>query len=278
MDLATFNLAILKWYWKWAKPQQNLMNPLLAHMPITQEMMPHTELFTIKAAGAFWNISVHRIIGNGKKTSFWLHDWGCGVLKERFADLYSYTINDGINVREALEMGMQSLLRDQLSDSAQEQLLTLTNEITGRQILNMQREDDVTWRWASNGSFTVRSAYKAIKNGPRVATNTHIPWSIKAPPRFKVFAWIMTLNRILTIDNLIKKGMHIVNRCVMCKNALETVKHLFGECQTAKALYREVRAAYQLVLGTGTARMLVQGRGTPKEKINLAYNAVCIMT
>lgn len=57
MDLATFNLAlILKWYWKWAKLQQNLMNPLLAHMPITQEMMPHTELFTIKAAGAFSNM------------------------------------------------------------------------------------------------------------------------------------------------------------------------------------------------------------------------------
>lgn len=56
----------------------------------------------------------------------------------------------------------------------------------------------------------------------------------------KVFAWLLLINRILTIDNLNRRGWCLVNRCVMCKNDSETTKHLFNDCCTARTLYNRV--------------------------------------
>lgn len=55
-------------------------------------------------------------------------------------------------------------------------------------------------------------------------------WKIKAPPRVKIFIWIMLRNKILTMDNLIKRGWQTPNRCILCKQAAESVQHLFATC------------------------------------------------
>lgn len=64
-----------------------------------------------------------------------------------------------------------------------------------------------------SGLFTVKSTYRAIKNAPRITSTVPVIWSLRAQPRFKVFAWLMLLNRILTIDNLVIRGWTMVNRC-----------------------------------------------------------------
>lgn len=70
--------------------------------------------------------------------------------------------------------------------------------------------------------------------------------SLKAPQRFLVFAWLMLLNRILTIDNLVIKEWSMVNRCVMCKKESETVKHLILKCQVAKRIHGREAARYRI--------------------------------
>ena len=49
-------------------------------------------------------------------------------------------------------------------------------------------------------------------------------------PKINIFFWVMLQNRILTVDNLIKRGQKIPNRCILCKNHCESVDHLFLHC------------------------------------------------
>ena len=46
-----------------------------------------------------------------------------------------------------------------------------------------------------------------------------------------IFLWLMLQNRVLTVDNLMLRWWTMVNRCCMCRRAMETVRHLFQECQ-----------------------------------------------
>lgn len=64
----------------------------------------------------------------------------------------------------------------------------------------------------------------------RIANNTHNLCKLTAPPRTKVFAWLMFNNKLLIIDNLRKRGWAITNMCVMYRRDAESVTHIFNKC------------------------------------------------
>jgi hypothetical protein len=51
-------------------------------------------------------------------------------------------------------------------------------------------------------------------------------WRTKAPPRVAFFVWSAALGRILTLDNLKRRNIVLVNRCGMCKKEEESIDHL----------------------------------------------------
>lgn len=61
-------------------------------------------------------------------------------------------------------------------------------------------------------------------------------WKIKAPLKVKIFVWIVLHRKVLTVDNLRKRGWSGEESCVFCLDVSETVDHLFVECQCIKAL------------------------------------------
>jgi zinc-binding in reverse transcriptase len=52
----------------------------------------------------------------------------------------------------------------------------------------------------------------------------------------KVSAWLMLLKRILTTDNLKKRGWALLNICVMCRADEESVHHLLNSCDYIRSL------------------------------------------
>lgn len=92
----------------------------------------------------------------------------------------------------------------------------------------------------SNKSFSVKLAYLGMKNTPAIGFNIHRLWKYKVAPRIKVFAWLTYHNRILTADNLARRGWHLPSICFLCKRTCETVHHLFSECVIMLELYKEV--------------------------------------
>lgn len=101
--------------------------------------------------------------------------------------------------------------------------------------------DDLIWRWNTTGHFTVKSAYLQLKGGPKILKRISEIWKIKAPPRMIIFGWLAAQNKILTHDNLQKKGWVMASRCVFCKRKRETVKHIFQDCPYIIKLYRDLK-------------------------------------
>jgi hypothetical protein len=64
-------------------------------------------------------------------------------------------------------------------------------------------------------------------------------WTLKLPLRIKVFCWLVIKNRILTKENLKKKGWKKVELREFCDDH-ETEEHLFFLCPLAKYIWNVV--------------------------------------
>ena len=74
-------------------------------------------------------------------------------------------------------------------------------------VLHSDVDDVLSWKIIKNGSFSIRSLYCSLTH----ASSEPFPWSIIwrswAPMRVSFFAWEAFWNKILTIDQLKKKGL-----------------------------------------------------------------------
>jgi len=58
----------------------------------------------------------------------------------------------------------------------------------------------------------------------------------------KVFVWILIHGKLLTADNLVKRGWPHEEKCVLCNGPLETGLHLCLCCSFAKAIWSQILA------------------------------------
>ena len=71
-------------------------------------------------------------------------------------------------------------------------------------------------------------------------------WWSKVPSRVAFFSWTVALGKILTISNLWKRCMLILDWCCMCKKCGETVDHLLLHCPIALELWNVVFCLFGL--------------------------------
>lgn len=102
--------------------------------------------------------------------------------------------------------------------------------------ISLQENDTLMWCNDPKGSFSVKSFYSSLSSDMGIfllAKNIWIPW---VPPKVAFFAWVASHNKCLTIDNLVKMRWELPNRCIMCREAAESVDHLFIHCGVARCL------------------------------------------
>ena len=58
----------------------------------------------------------------------------------------------------------------------------------------------------------------------------HKLWKLKLSQRLKIFCWCLLLNRLPTRARLSNWGIGINPTCPLCRNAQETVDHIFTVC------------------------------------------------
>ena len=100
--------------------------------------------------------------------------------------------------------------------------------------------DSFFWKLSPNGVFDVRSFYNSLSAPSTISFPWKCIWSSKVPRRVSFFLWTAARDSTLTIDNLVKRNLPLVNWCCLCRYDGETVDHLLPHCKFINALWSEV--------------------------------------
>jgi hypothetical protein len=189
--------------------------------------------------------------GEGSKIRFWEDVW-CGdrTLREEFPGLYSIASLKDASIADNMEYSSESiqwnvqfsrLIQDwEVGDLAAFYKCLYENKIRG------EGRDKLWWMPSSKGVFEVKSFYRAISSHGSVSFPWKSVWKSKAPPRVAFFVWTAVHSKILTLDNLGRRGLVVVNRCWLCESDVESVDHLLLHCAVARDLWTTFFARFGL--------------------------------
>ncbi len=97
-------------------------------------------------------------------------------------------------------------------------------------------KDEIRWSWDNSGRFSVKSLYNFLQDGGVVDKRFAQLWKIGTPLKVKIFVWLVLKKRVLTADNLLKRGRSGEGMCSLCSEGGETMEHLFMSCPFTKDL------------------------------------------
>jgi len=186
------------------------------------------------------------VVGDETSISFWHNQWNeDGILKDLFPSLYVLAQDREASVADYQVLGTGStvwrpiFVRDSFDDD--DTLVSFFSKLSETNP-DGNISDKVRWKLESKGCFTVKSFYlKLLSLDSREAMSAksfpyHIIWRTWAPVKVSFFVWEVSHGKILTSDNLHRRGFTLANRCFLCKDDSETVDHLLLHCKIAGAL------------------------------------------
>jgi hypothetical protein len=99
--------------------------------------------------------------------------------------------------------------------------------------------DAWVWQYESKGVYSTQSLYVFINF--KGVQPVYIPalWKVIVPPRIQILLWLMSNNKLLTVDNLAKRGIVKPEECQFCCEK-ETIHHIFFDCVVAKKIWSYV--------------------------------------
>jgi hypothetical protein len=162
-------------------------------------------------------------IGDGTKVLFWHEVW-CGEhpLKLVYPDLFNIACNKDVWVKECMERPNDILhwnvqLFLPVHDWELEEV-THFFALLYSQKIRCGGEDKICWIPSKRNTFDVKSYYKSLSTLTPVFAPWKSIWKVKASTRVAFFVWTATVGKILTLDNLRKRNVMVMECCYMCKS------------------------------------------------------------
>jgi hypothetical protein len=193
-------------------------------------------------------------VGVGDRIRFWFDRW-CGdrPLKDAFPELFGCATNRHATVA--------SLLLQSASGSRPTWNITFVRNFNDWEVARVASffeclyshdsfrngADRLRWRLKGDGVFDIRSYYSALRGSQPVTFPWKAIWGVRVPRRVAFFTWSAVWGRILTADNLMRRGYHLAGRCYMCCCEGETIGHLLLHCSKAMGLWSYVFRSFGIL-------------------------------
>ena len=223
-------------------------------------------------------------LGNGSRISFWRDAW-CGeeALSLTFPNLFRLTTQKNARAadlwnRESGEGGWNPTFPRSFNDWEMEEVDRFLQILCRKQI-NPLMEDKILFKGSRNDGFSVKIMYRVLDCSPQVEFPSRSIWNPVIPPRLGFFAWEASWGRVLTLDQLQRRGKALANRCFLCEE--EDINHLLLHCKKAKMLWDLVLSIVgtSWVFPNSVFQMLLAWQGAPvgnkRKKIWMA-TPVCL--
>ncbi|RVW54461.1 putative ribonuclease H protein [Vitis vinifera] len=155
-------------------------------------------------------VRLGKAMGDGRRVKFWKNIW-CGniPLCEVFPSLFAFAVSQDAWVADCwILWGMRG---------------------DGKRLI-VGMEDRVLWNASKNGIFSVKSLYNTLDSSGAVPFPWRIIWSPCVPTKVGFFAWEASWEKVLTQDQLKRRGWILANRCLLCCDDEETINHILIHC------------------------------------------------
>ncbi|KAF7838841.1 putative ribonuclease H protein At1g65750 family [Senna tora] len=181
--------------------------------------------------GAVWRL------GNGMKVKFWSDPWlPNGRIHGNYAIVH---LSDVDRNRVAAEFVSAS------GDWAWDMFdFLIPNNVTSmivaiRPPSPMLLEDMIIWRHSQDGSFSTRSAYRAISRNVVGHSNSfwRLLWKWKGMERDRTFLWLCGHDQLLTNEARKRRGLTDVDVFCHCGMDVESLLHTLRDCRKVKPLW-----------------------------------------
>uniref|UniRef100_A0A2N9FZM9 Reverse transcriptase domain-containing protein n=1 Tax=Fagus sylvatica TaxID=28930 RepID=A0A2N9FZM9_FAGSY len=180
-------------------------------------------------------------VGDGSRIRLWDDVWCIDVpLNEAFPGLYCLAcIKDATVADSILFRGEDAHWEVNFTWTVQDWevgTISFFLELLYSTTIKRNEEDRMCWRPSLTKGFHVKSYYKVLSSPRGGLFPWKSIWKVKVPPRIVFFSWTAALGKILTVDNLRRRGLILVSWCCLCKADGESVDHLLLHCAYAKEL------------------------------------------
>ena len=103
--------------------------------------------------------------------------------------------------------------------------------------VNLDEKDRVRCMETKSDDFSVKSLYKALESGFLDPFLMKIIWNLCVQPKVGFFVREAMWGKALTLDQIQKRGLSLVNRCYLCQMHEESIDHIILHCLKTRALW-----------------------------------------
>eukprot|EP00253_Pinus_taeda_P024025 PITA_24025 len=229
-------------------PNSNILNEPIVDRPCTlmwcliKKVLPH------------FRENVSKLPGNGKNIKIWadrimnsnprnllqelrpLQDW---MEDQKITTLYDISSWNQNRWSEWKDLHLPQDLKDLW--------LNLKSSLSRSAPTNKEKDDRYIWD-TCGGSFSVKEGYKSLQNiNPTANWNLHTAtWKSECIPKVKHFNWTLLKGKILTAENLRKRGIQGPSICCFCRAEEESIQHSFLLCTFAQSCWNQLSSPMEV--------------------------------
>jgi hypothetical protein len=183
-------------------------------------------------------------VGNGKKALFWEAAWLEGAWPKGIAPLiFDISKKKKSTVRDVLENNLWVPNGNIQGGITTQHIVEFTRLWKMLQDIHLEddMDDSIKWKLTNDGCYSSSSAYKMQFLGLINSLMPSLVWKSWAPPKCKIFAWLIIQNRVWTADRLQRRGWQNCGRCKLCNQVQESVPHLLFKCRFTTRVWNNIK-------------------------------------